>query len=107
MIEATLNYLADMPERPRLLSVRTTAGCTDLLAVAVQEGAKEARGVRALGAEDLGRWAHGDDGAAGSAAPGAEVDDPVGFFDDVEVVLDGDDGVAAVDEAVQHVDEAF
>ena len=31
---------------------------------------------------------------ARSAAAGAEVDDPVGELDDVEIVLDDDDGVA-------------
>jgi hypothetical protein len=48
---------------------------------------------------------HGEDLAAAGAAFGAEVDDPVGLLDDVEVVLDRDDGVAAVDEAVQDVDQ--
>jgi hypothetical protein len=67
--------------------------CARALAVAVEEGAQEAGGVRALGAEDVGRRAHRDDAAAGGAAFGAEVDDPVGFLDDVEVVLDGDDRV--------------
>ena len=56
---------------------------------------------------DLGRRTHGDHFAAAGAALGTQIDDPVGFVDDVEVVLDGDDGVAAIDEAVQHVDEAL
>src|ERR1700748_3111114 len=43
--------------------------------------------------------------AAGGAAFGADVDDPVGGFDDVEIVLDDDHGVAAVDEFVQHFEE--
>ena len=43
--------------------------------------------------------------AAGSAL-GPEVDDPVGRLDDVEVVLDDDDGVALVDEAVEHLEES-
>ena len=41
--------------------------------------------------------------AAAGAALGAQVDDPVGRLDDVEVVLDDDDRVALVDEAVQHL----
>ena len=36
----------------------------------------------------------GDDQAAARAALGAQVDDPVGGLDDVQVVLDDDDGVA-------------
>jgi diacylglycerol O-acyltransferase / wax synthase len=43
--------------------------------------------------------------AAAVAALGAEVDDPVGGLDDVEVVLDHDDRVALVDQAVQHVEQ--
>ena len=34
------------------------------------------------------------------AAPGPEVDDPVGAFDDVQVVLDDDHGVARVDQPI-------
>ena len=49
----------------------------------------------------LGR-ALGDDAAAAGAALGAEVDDPVGGLDDVEVVLDHDHGVAVVAQPVQH-----
>ena len=51
---------------------------------------------------DLLRRALGDDVAAAVAALGAEVDDVVGVEHDVEVVLDDDDRVAAVDEALQH-----
>ena len=40
--------------------------------------------------------------AATVAALGAEVDDPVGLGDHVEVVLDHDDRVAGVDQPVQH-----
>src|SRR5437867_2569499 len=43
----------------------------------------------------------GDDAAAAFAAFGAEVDNPVGLFDDVEVVLDDEDGVTEIDEALQ------
>ena len=49
----------------------------------------------------LGR-AGDDDLAAAVAALGTEVDDAVGGLDDVEVVLDDEHGVAAVDEALQH-----
>ena len=36
---------------------------------------------------------------------GAEVDDPVGSFDHVEIVLDDDDRVALVDEAVEDFEQ--
>src|SRR5579863_4571801 len=47
------------------------------------------------------------DSAAAFAAFGAQVDDPVGLLDYVEVVLDDQDGVAEVGEAVQDVEEFF
>jgi hypothetical protein len=54
---------------------------------------------------DLFGGALGDDAAPALAAFGAEVDDPVGVADDVEVVLDDDDGVAEVGEAVEDLEE--
>ena len=61
----------------------------------------------------MGRWILGDgfwragcdDVAAVFACVGSEVDDPVCAFDDVEVVLYDEDGVAAVNEAVEDFDE--
>ena len=64
-----------------------------------------------LGRESSFRLGHllggagGEDGAAASPAFGAEVDDVVGALDDVEVVLDDDDGVALVDQALQHAQQ--
>src|SRR5579859_7243182 len=52
--------------------------------------------------DEFGR-ALGDDAAAAFAALRAEVDDPVGLFDDVEVMLDDEDGVAERDEALKDV----
>ena len=46
-----------------------------------------------------------DDLAAADAGLRAEVDDPVGRLDDVEIVLDDDDRVAEIDQAVQHVEQ--
>ena len=51
------------------------------------------------------RRAGRDDQAAAGTALGAEVDDIIGPFDDIEVVLDDDDGVAGIDELVQHLDQ--
>ena len=42
---------------------------------------------------------------AAGARFGADVDDPVGSLDDVEVVLDHDDRVAQIDEPVEHVEQ--
>src|SRR5688500_18203225 len=51
-----------------------------------------------LGLGHLLRRARRDQLAARLAAPGPEVDHPVGLLDHVEVVLDHDDRVAGVDE---------
>jgi hypothetical protein len=49
----------------------------------------------------------GDDLAAGVAGFGADVEDPVGFGGDGHVVLDDDDGVPFIDEAVEDINEAL
>ncbi len=46
-----------------------------------------------------------DDAAPGVAAFRTEIDDPVRFGDDVEVVLDHDNRVAGVHQPVQHAQE--
>lgn len=59
-------------------------------------------GVGAL--QEIGRSSFEQDSSA--AAPfGAEVDDSVGAPDDVEVVLDDDDGAALIDEALDDAEE--
>ena len=45
--------------------------------------------------------------AALVAGVGAEVEDPVGGFDDLEVVFDDDEAVAGVDEALEGLEEDF
>ena len=50
---------------------------------------------------DLFGRALGDELAAVFAGFGAEVEDPVGGFDDVEVVLDDEQGVAGIDEFLE------
>ena len=54
---------------------------------------------------DFLRRAARHDPAAAGAAFGAEVDDPVGRLDDVEIVLDHQHRVAGVDEVVQHLQQ--
>ena len=51
------------------------------------------------------RSALGDDLAARTAGFGTQVDDPVGRFDDVEIVFDHDDGVAQIDQPIEHVEQ--
>ena len=48
------------------------------------------------------RGARGENLAALFAALGTEIDDPIGGFDDVEVVLDDDDGIALIAETMQN-----
>jgi len=53
------------------------------------------------------RAALGDDLAAGGAGLGTDLQNPVGGFEHVEVVLDDDDAVPAVDELLEHAEEAL
>ena len=45
----------------------------------------------------------GDDLSAAAAAFGTQVDDPVGTFDDVQIVLDDQYGVALIDQPLQDI----
>lgn len=57
--------------------------------------------------EDGGGGALEEEVAAEVAALGADFEEVVGFGDDVEVVLNDDDGVALINEAVEEADEFF
>ncbi len=46
--------------------------------------------------------AGGNDLPAAIAAFGTDVDDPIGGFDHIEVMLDDDDRIALIDQFVQH-----
>src|SRR5919201_4324683 len=68
------------------------------LAVEAEDAGEDLAGVGLFRAgHELGR-ALRDDAAAGFAAFRAEIDDPVGLLDDVEVMLDDEHGVAKIDE---------
>src|ERR1043165_827898 len=70
-----------------------------------QQGLEVLAGVGGLvGREVVGR-AGADDHAAAFATFRAEVDQPVGGLDDVEVVLNYDDRVALVAQAMQDIEE--
>src|SRR3546814_4728904 len=81
--------------RPLLLRLRCRA----------QIGGEVAAGVALRRAGDLLRGAGGHQAAAAVAAVGAEVEDPVGGLDDLEVVLDDQHGVALVDQCLQHLQQ--
>ena len=70
-----------------------------------QQGLQVFAGDAACGGRDLFWRAHGDEMAAFVAAAGADVDDMVGGFDHVEVMLDHDDGVTAIDQLVQYLQQ--
>ena len=57
-----------------------------------------------MGFGDFFGGAGGHDFAAVRAGFGADVQDVVGFGDDVEVVLDHDDGAAFVDQPVEDLE---
>src|ERR1700729_6725 len=91
---------------PGLRGGRGVAGArAGRAALAGQQRAEVLAGVAGFDGGDVFGGAGGDDVAAAGAAVGAEVDDVVGGLDDVEVVLDDDDGVAAVDEPAQDAQE--
>ncbi len=48
-----------------------------------------------------------DDFSTSAAASGPEIDDPVGAFDDVEVVFDDDERVAGVPQSDQDTEQGF
>src|SRR2546425_9077826 len=58
-------------------------------------------------ANELFRRAGGHHASTIVAALGSEIDDPVGGFDHVEVVLDDHDRVALIHELVQHVEQTL
>src|SRR6266446_10367371 len=62
-------------------------------------------GVGFFGAGDEFGRALGDDAAAAFAAFGAEVDDPVGLFDDVEMMLDDKHGIPEIDKPLQNIEK--
>ena len=70
-----------------------------------EQGGEVVAGVAALCACDGFGGAGGNDVAALVAAVGAEVDDPVGGFDDVEVVFDDHHRVAGLDQRVEDFEE--
>jgi hypothetical protein len=75
---------------------------TAFVAGPLQDSAEIAPGMRGLDRRDFLRGARGDDKTAGVARFRAEVDHVVGALDDVEVVLDDDEGIPLRDEALEN-----
>src|SRR5262245_28746600 len=77
-----------------------SASCAGLLLGAKQRGECRPR-VRGGHAGHLFRRSRGYHATSGLATLGTEIDEVVGRLDDVEIVLDHDHRVAAVDQAVE------
>src|SRR5882672_3599239 len=73
----------------------------------IQNSRQHLPGIRFFHLGNLLGGALRNDAATAFATFGAQIDDPVGLLDYVEVVLDDEDGVAEVGEAVQDVEEFF
>ena len=73
----------------------------------LQEFGERFTGVRLLVLGDLLRCALFQNRAAARTAFGAEVDDPVGGFDNVQIVFDDQNRVPLIDEAVQNLQQFF
>ena len=63
---------------------------------------EELTGVRAGGGRHLLRRPRRDDGTATITTLGAEVDEIIGRFDDVHVVLDDQHGIPVVHQTAEH-----
>src|ERR1700740_146179 len=70
-----------------------------------ENAGEDLAGVRLFRAGDEFGRALRDDAAAAFSPFGAEIDDPIGLLDDVEMVLDDEHGVAEIDEALEYVEK--
>src|SRR5438067_5112696 len=97
------SYFSMPSARPR--SILHSAAAASRRGLAGEVGAEVLPGVARLDGGDLLGGAGRDDMAAGIAALGAEVDDPVGGLDDFEIVLDDQHRVAGRDQRMQHFEQ--
>ncbi len=63
--------------------------------------------IRSVALRNFFRRAAGDDPAAGFAAFGSEIDDPIGGLDDFQIMFDHQHGIAGIDEIMQHLEQQF
>ena len=75
------------------------------LTVALEQRRQELARVALRTCRDLLRRARDHDGSAAIAALGAHIDQAVGNLDDIKVVLDHQNRVARIDQALQHVEQ--
>src|SRR5260370_28877161 len=88
------------------VSVGAAVSCSPIsVTVGAQDAGEDLAGVGLFCAGDEFGRALSHDAAAAFAAFGAEVDDPISLFDDDEMVLDDEHGVAEIDEALQNVEK--
>ena len=85
--------------------MRRTIFCRPIFGRPIEIRGQRLAGVGLLHARDLLGRALGYDAAAFFSAFGAEIEDPVGVADDVQVVLDDDDRVSEIGETVQNVEQ--
>lgn len=78
----------------------TVAVCGDS-----QDPRQRLAGVRFFRARDLFRWPLSHDAAAAFSAFRPEVNDPVGLFNDVEMMLDDEHGIAESDESLENIEK--
>ena len=98
-------YTRREPEARIEVICRWSGGCCRWHGHGRKDAGEGLAGVGLLGARDKFGRALGDDAAAAFAALGAQVDDPVGLLDHVEVVLDDQHGIAERNQALQHIEE--
>ena len=84
---------------------RAAIGADVSIVVGGERASEKFSGVRLRVARDLFRRAGGDDFAALIAAFGAEIDQPVGGFDDVEIVLDDHERRAGFEQFAERGEE--
>src|ERR1700677_3419474 len=70
-----------------------------------QRGAQIMTGIRSFVGRHLFGWAAGNDAPAVIAALGPQVHHPVRGLDDIEIVLDHDDRIALIAQALQHYEQ--
>src|SRR2546422_11564753 len=87
-----------------LLVVATPSGYREL---ATQDAFEVLTGIRAAVPDDLLGCAGGDHLAPLVAALRTQIDDVVGRLEDVEIVLDDDNRVSSIDQAMKDIEQAL
>src|SRR5262249_47216290 len=95
----------DVVRTRRLGRIRIYTGPLDVRAGRQNRSAGGCGVAAGRGLDHLLRRALDDNAAAGGTSLGTEIDDPVGRFDHVQVVLDNSDGVAQIDQAIEDIEQ--